>query len=120
MQRLCFLILLLPWLSLSAQPLPPAQPVTVSAGIFIGGLINKRNDGAYQLILREAARRSGITINEQVGPLKNAIMAVVNKQSLAIYGMTEALISQLGQENIITSYPWGSINCTCLLVRVSR
>ncbi|WP_169335532.1 transporter substrate-binding domain-containing protein [Dasania marina] len=71
------------------------------------GVVSPRGDGPYQLILQEAASRAGITINENVAPLKNAVADLVNKKSLAIYGMTDTLIAQLGQDNIITSYPLG-------------
>ena len=108
MLRLRCLLIVCLWqfAALPAWASTPAQPVAISAGMFIG-IINKQGDGPYQLILQEAARRAGVTINEDVAPLKNAVAELVNKKSLAIYGMTDTLIAELGQDNIITSYPLG-------------
>ncbi len=91
-------------LLLALTPLAISQEVTVAAGVFIG-VIEKDGKGPYQLILNEAARRSGVKLSEKVYPLKRAINTFVEKKVLAIYGMTDAVISDIGKDNIITSYP---------------
>ncbi len=83
-----------------------AQEVRVSAGIFLG-IINKDGKGPYQLILKEAAKRANISISEEVYPLKRAVRMFARKKFLAIYGMTDAVIEEIGDDKIITSYPLG-------------
>jgi len=80
--------------------------VAVVAGPFIG-VINEDGTGPYQLILNEAAKRAGIELSEDVYPLKRALKAFVNKDALAIYGMTKSVVDKVGADNIITSYPIG-------------
>ncbi len=93
-------------LLLVSTPLAISQEATVAAGIFIG-VIEKDGKGPYQLILNEAARRSGVHFSEKVYPLKRAINTFVEKKVLAIYGMTDAVIKGVGKDNVITSYPLG-------------
>lgn len=83
-----------------------AQDIEVAAGLFIG-IINEQGDGPYQQILIEAARRSGVSLNEHVYPLKRAVKAFTSKEVLVIYGMTSAVVDQIGDEQILTSYPLG-------------
>lgn len=84
-----------------------AQEVKVAAGIFIG-VIDKDGQGPYQLILQEASKRAGIRIAERIYPLKRAVKVFASKDALAIYGMTEAVIAEIGPQQIITSYPLGA------------
>jgi ABC-type amino acid transport substrate-binding protein len=83
-----------------------ADEVRVAAGKFIG-IITEKGDGPYQLILQEAARRAGITLDERVYPLKRAVKAFSRREVLAIYGMTDAVIEKVGEQEILTSYPLG-------------
>jgi hypothetical protein len=84
----------------------PAEEVKVSAGLFIG-VIKDDHNGAYQLILKEAAKRAKINIKEKVLPLKRAVSEFLAKEHLAIYGMTNTVIEEIGSDKIITSYPLG-------------
>jgi hypothetical protein len=84
-----------------------AEEVKVSAGLFIG-VIKDDHNGAYQLILKEAAKRANINIIEKVLPLKRAVNEFLAKEHLAIYGMTNAIIDEVGAGKIITSYPLGA------------
>lgn len=94
------------FLSFPLATMTTAQEVSVSAGIFIG-IINDDGKGPYQLILKEAAKRAGIIIAETTYPLKRAVKTFTTKNALAIYGMTDAVIEEIGSEEIITSYPLG-------------
>ena len=73
------------------------QEVKVAAGIFIG-IVQEDGKGPYQLILKEAARRAGITVSETVYPLKRAIQQFVDKGVLAIYGMTDSIVAEIGAD----------------------
>jgi len=84
-----------------------AKDVNIAAGIFLG-IIEEDGTGPYQLILKEAAKRADVKFSEQVYPLKRAVKMFTNKKVLAIYGMTDAVIEEVGVDNIITSYPLGA------------
>ena len=87
-------------------PFSISKEINISAGIFMG-IIESNGSGPYQLILKEAAKRAGIEYSEQVYPLQRAIKTFTARKVLAIYGMTEAVISEIGEEKILTSYPLG-------------
>jgi len=82
------------------------EEVRISAGIFMG-IIDEDGEGPYQLILKEAAMRSGITISEQIYPLRRAINEFTKMKTLAIYGMTKSIIDEIGDDRIITTFPLG-------------
>lgn len=84
-----------------------AQEVKISAGIFLG-IINEDGEGPYQLILKEAARRSGLILSERPLPLRRALNEFIDKKALAIYGMTSAVIEEVGEDAILTTYPLGA------------
>ncbi|WP_448548546.1 hypothetical protein [Thalassotalea fusca] len=84
-----------------------AEQNTIAAGVFLG-VIEKDGSGAYQRILQEAANRANIKYTEHVYPLKRAVEMFKNQKTLAIYGMTHAIIEDMGGSNIITSYPLGA------------
>lgn len=104
MNRLKLVALLL---GLTLGGFTQAQEVKVAAGIFIG-VIDKDGQGPYQLILKEAAKRAGIPMAERIYPLKRAVKVFTQREALAIYGMTEAVIAEIGTQQIITSYPLGA------------
>ncbi len=89
-----------------AGPCLAEEEVHVVAGIFMG-IIQEDGQGPYQIILRQAAARADIQITETVYPLKRAIRAFSDRKALAIYGMTDAVIKNTGDDGIITSYPLG-------------
>lgn len=83
--------------------------VKVSEGEFIG-IINEDGQGPYQIILREAAKRAGIEIEESFYPLKRGVMTFKNKGALTIIGMTESVLQddpKVSPKDILTSYPLG-------------
>ena len=83
-----------------------ADEIKVAAGVFIG-IIEEDGQGPYQLILKEAAKRADIDFTEVVYPLKRAVLTFTERRALTVYGMTEAVIEEIGEDNIITSYPLG-------------
>ena len=82
------------------------EEVSVVAGILIG-IINEEGTGPYQRILKEATKRAGIKTVEKVYPLKRSLKIFADKDVLAIYSMTKAVVNDVGADNIITSYPLG-------------
>jgi len=84
-----------------------AEENIIAAGVFLG-IIEEDGSGAYQQILEEAAQRANIEYTEHVYPLKRAVEMFKNKKAMAIYGMTHAIIEEMGSTKIITSYPLGA------------
>ncbi len=73
----------------------------------ISNLVESDGSGVYQLLLKEAARRSNITIIEHFYPQKRAITYFLNGTYPYIYAYTDLAIEKLGIENVIGSFPLG-------------
>lgn len=72
-------------------------------------LIEKDGTGAYQKLMKEAAKRSGVTFNEKFTPEKRAIMLFTSKKCDCIYSYANIMREKFGRNNIVASFPLGVI-----------
>jgi len=69
----------------------------------IPNLVEENGKGAYQLIMREAARNGGVAFKEEFYPSKRALKMVYNKEALCIYIFSNDAEKELGKDKVITS-----------------
>lgn len=81
-----------------------AEEISVIAPHFTG-LVTEDGTGPYQNLVREAARRADISFKEVVAPDKRAIYLFKAKKYDCIYSYTNILRAELGDQNIISSFP---------------
>ena len=72
---------------------------------YITGLVEADGSGLYQQVLKEAARRAGVTFNETGYPVKRALKALEKEEGDCIYSYADQAEAIFGKENIITSFP---------------
>lgn len=80
--------------------------VEIIAPLFVY-IIEEDGSGVYQKVLREAARRSGISYKEKIYPIKRALKNFSKRRGLCMYGMIDPAINMVGEENLVTSFPMG-------------
>lgn len=71
----------------------------------ITGLVRDDKQGSYQLILKEAAKRAGISYKETFYPQKRAVRTFLKNKQSCMYGFTDFAVQELGEERILASYP---------------
>ncbi|GGB20930.1 substrate-binding periplasmic protein [Agarivorans gilvus] len=85
-----------------------AKPVSISTPYYTD-LTNEQLTGPYQIILREAARRSGLRYAESFYPEKRALRLFMIGMYDCTYGYSDEMKRRFGEDNILLSFPFGLI-----------
>jgi len=92
------------WLSSIAQ----AEDLSVLAPQ-VSGLVEEDGTGAYQQVLREAAKRANLRFTERFYPYKRALVLFEEHQGTCIYSPVDPFEESLGTNAILASTPLGGV-----------
>ncbi len=82
----------------------PAYGTELIAPAFTG-LISEDGTGTYQIIMKEAASRAGVSFTEKVFPQKRALSTFYKNENSCIYSFTEPASETMGKDRVVVSTP---------------
>ncbi len=71
----------------------------------IQDMVTESGDGKYQQVMKESAKRAGVTYQEIFYPIKRALAVFEHEEKDCIYSYMDQAKEIAGPEKIITSYP---------------